>query len=375
MTTTWEWMHGAVVANSMLGFGYVAECSWSLGKTSVKDFERRFGRRWLGLREGDVGGAVHSVLAAPWPAQGPAAVMRNGRLMEDLFWKDPRSVCRQLALRHEALRTGASEIAKAADDALSRLAALRKDARSNADLLPYAEMAFRMYRFCGEKLLATEKAAQLYAAAGKPLGKGDPAAVAEPVEQAAKEIEGLIPMLDTCIQLYRPAVAALGAYEKDVPRMEDQQKGVAALVAQLRDLALLCRSGKAAQLPAAEDLGLGTGQAVRLGTWGPKQMSENDFEIRLDATGKVAKAGALEVEWSYVRGGFGVKILRTSLLADGREVAADEHEGWTGAGSRKNVYHLNLESFQPKARYEIVGKLRCPGGTESFGEIWLFSEE
>jgi hypothetical protein len=182
-------------------------------------------------------------------------------------------------------------------------------------------------------------------------------------------------MLDLCIQLYRPAVAGLGAYEKDVKRMEDQQKATAALAAELRGLASLCRSGKAAQLPAAEDLGLGTGRAVRLGTWEPKQMSESAFEIRLDVTGKVAKAGALEVEWSYVRGGFGVRILRTSLLADGREVAADEHEGWTGAGSRKNVYHLNLESFQPKARYEIVGKLRCPGGTESFGEVWLFTQD
>ena len=104
-------------------------------------------------------------------------------------------------------------------------------------------------------------------------------------------------------------------------------------------------------------------------------MSETGSEIRLDVTGKIKREGPMDVEWTYMRGERGIKTFRTALLADGQEVAADEHEGWAGGGSHGNTYHLNLPTFSPKAKYELVGKTSSPGGTESFGEIWLFTPE
>ena len=114
-----------------------------------------------------------------------------------------------------------------------------------------------------------------------------------------------------------------------------------------------------------------SGRIVRLGEWAPAQMSETGLELRLDATGKITHAGEVVIELDYLRGAHGLKIDRVALLADGKEVAADEHGGWAGGGSNGNVYTLKLAEFSPAVKYEVVAKARSAGGTDSYGEVWL----
>jgi hypothetical protein len=241
------------------------------------------------------------------------------------------------------------------------------------DLLDYSRLAFEMYRYSGLKVLALETASEAYQTARRE--KEDAAVRGEAVEKAADVIEALMPQLDTCIRLYQQAVEQLGAYAGDVEMMQRQKQETVKLVEALRELAAKTRGGGIHELPPASQFGLIRGQAVRIGQWEPAQMSEKGCEIRIDVTGKITAAGEILVEWNYTRGAHGVHLDGTTLVANGKVIARDEHAGWTGAGSRDNVYSVKLGTFDPQARYEIVGKMRSSGGTDSHGEVWLIFEE
>lgn len=399
MTTTWEWMHGGVVANSLLGMVYAAECSWSLGKTPVTDYERRYGQRIFGLAPESAAEQVRDVLEEPWKNEGPAAVLRDSRLMTNLFFEDPRTVRARIVLR----TPGFSESAQAAYNAVlaaeARLEKLRREcdenwaarphvrqespagtgqgqaqaAVPNADLLDYTKLAFDMYRYGMAKVLALEEASKVYSRARK-LGEGRATQVSA-LEEAAKLIESLPPQLDLCIEVYGRAVAKLGAWRGDVERMAKQREATVRLAVELRDLAGKVRQGQVKELPTASQFGLTRGRTVRIGTWEPKEMDEAGCQIRLDVTGKIQAAGDVLVEWNYQRGAHGVSLQKTELLANGEVVAVDEHEGWTGAGSHNNTYQLRLQTFNPQAKYEILGTMKSSGGTDSFGDVWLIFEE
>ncbi len=371
MTTTWEWMYGGIVANSLLGMTYSAECAWSLGSTPVDDFERRYGTSWLGLSGADLGKAIHAVLADPWPTQGPATILRDGMTMRGLVWEDLRSLRQKWALRQPLLHDSADQIVVAADEALARLDALRKGATRNADLFAYAECAFRMYRLAGEKLVAMQKATASYDEGAKHFAAGEAAAAADSIDAAAAQIDTLLPDIDFCLATLKRGADELGAYAGDVDSMTRQRESAVKLATDLRELAASCKRGEAKELPSARQFGFVSGQIVRLGEWAPAQMNETGLELRLDATGKITHAGDVVLELDYLRGAHGLTIDRVALVADGKELAADEHRGWAGGGSNGNVYHLKIADFSPTAKYEVVAKVRSSGGTDSTGEVWL----
>ncbi len=369
MTTTWEWMQGGVVANSLLGMAYAAECAWSLGRTTVADYERRYAGSWLGLPANEkAGAAVHDLLAMPWPRSGPLAFMNNARFMRRVFWDEPRQL-QWLVAQHNELRgeTGEKMVAYI-DKLLKRLGRLRAQAKRNADLLRYTELAYRMYRFAGQKLSAMDAAGELYAeAAADPR----PPKSADALALAAEILASPLRELDICIGLYQAAVEQMGSYAGDVDRMKRQRQAIAAIVEDLRKLSSAARDGKLKALPPASDFGLLHGQALLVGRWSPKEARTDGFTMRIDVTGKIKRAGTILVLWRYTRGAHGVWIKRTALLADGKEVAVDDHRGWTGASHRDNTYTLNLDQFSPQAKYEIVGDLQSSGGTDSSGEVWI----
>jgi len=398
MTTTWEWMHGGVVANSLLGMAYSAECAWSLGKTSVADYQRRYGQRTFGLTPQTAAEQVRDVLADPWPREGPAALLRDSRLMTDLFFEDPRAVRSRLVLRSPGLSDNAQAAYDAVTAAQERLATLRQECESNwqarphvklaraagpgqtpapgapnADLLAYTKLAFDMYGHALLKVLVLEEASKAYSSARKLADDRD--ARADALEGAAGLIENLPASLDPCLETYRRAVTQLGAWKGDVDRMVQQRDATVKLAADLRELAGKVRKGEVAELPAASQFGLTRGQTIRVGTWEPAQMDEGGCEIRLDVTDRIKAAGEMLVEWNYTRGAHGVSLDSTELLTNGVPVATDTHGGWTGAGSHDNSYRLKLESYDPAAKYEILGKMRSSGGTDSRGEVWLIFEE
>ncbi|MEA3400045.1 MAG: beta-N-acetylhexosaminidase [Armatimonadota bacterium] len=370
MTTTWEWQHGGIITNSLPGMFYAAECAWSLGRTPVADFERRYAGWWLGIREADAGQRLDRALIEPWPREGPAAICYNSRLITDLWWAPPQRVLREFALKDPRLAEAAEEILATSVFAIVRLQQFRENATRNTDLLSYTELAFRMYRQAASKLLAMQAASDLYADASDDL-PDHPDTAAARVARAAKTIRELVGPLESSAETYEEATREVGAAQRDVRRIRDLAQAVADLADELDGLAGELRDGERTSLPEGSTFGFVRGTLVRIGTWRPEQMSEEGVELRFDVTEHITEPGELVVEWEYTRGAHGVNIQRAALLADGEVVSEDEHHGWAGGGSHDNLYRLSLDEVDPEATYTIVGELASRGGTDSRGDVWL----
>ncbi len=371
MTTTWEWMDGCLVSNSLLGMVYAAECGWSLGNTPVSDYERRFGRLVYGLR-GVTGEQVHETLAVPWPRSMPGAVLFNQRLLGELCFAPLATVRRTYTMRMKFLADPAPLIA-VVDQALERLQKLTASAGRNRDLLDYQRATFLLLRYGLRRLAVLDEAARAYRQAAKQTGADRVAALAG-LRDAAGTVRRLNDELGFA-ELYRRAVKQMGAYAGDVTRMDKMAPEHEALAKRIDDLAAELEAGKSAALPPGSALGLDTGRTVLVGEWTPDKMSETPVEIRFPVPAAALAAGALVVDWQYTRGAHGLVITDTKLLRNGQQVAVDTHRGWAGAGSSGNTYRLTLDAVDPTATYELAGTVASHGGTDSRGEVWLVIEE
>jgi hypothetical protein len=100
-------------------------------------------------------------------------------------------------------------------------------------------------------------------------------------------------------------------------------------------------------------------------------MSEQGLELRFAVDPRQLTAGRADIELDYTRGAHGVTLKGVKLLRNGEAVADDRHQGWTGAGTRDNIYALNVTTIDPDAKYEVVCEVASSGGTDSYGEVWL----
>lgn len=372
MTTTWEWRHGGLVTNSLPGMVYAAECAWSLGRTPVSDFERRYAQWWLGLIGEDAGERLHAALIEPWPRDTPAAICYEAKTTTDLWWASPRTVLRTFALKDPRPAEATGAVIAATDAALARLDDLEADATRNADLLAHTRLALEMVGLGARKLVAMQAAAADYHAARRAL-PGYPATAAERVRRCADGLRALAPPLADAAESYAQAARQVGAAMDDLTRIRALHDDVATLADDLDALAEELRAGTRTELPDGAQFGFPEGDYVPIGHWEPAQMSEEGAELRYDVTAQITAPGTYVIEWEYTRGAHGLTINRTALLADGEPVAVDEHAGWTGAGSRDNLYHLRVDEVRPGARYEVVGTVASRGGTDSRGDVWLIT--
>jgi len=113
--------------------------------------------------------------------------------------------------------------------------------------------------------------------------------------------------------------------------------------------------------------------SIRLGEWTPSQITTQGVTLEWDATALLAVAGRLSVALSYTKGAHGIRIESVRLLEDGREVAADIHDGFAGGRPRKPVYVLDVPLCKPGARYTVEARVAGDGGTDSRGVLMLES--
>ena len=372
MTTTWEWRHGGIVTNSLPGMFYAAECAWSLGRTPVSDFERRYAQLWFGMTE-PAGKRLHRALIEPWFRYPAPAICYDSRLLTEVFWASPRTALRDFRLKDSRVADAARDILESNENAVEQLNEFEHHVTRNADLLPYAKLAFMMYQQMARKLIGLMQAADHYARAAQLLPK-DRAATAVALRSAAGAIRPVVAEFVTLAALYSRAVAQVGADARDVAEIQQQRRELLDIVDALETLADKVKAGQLDKLPPGERFGFYSGRYTKVGSWQPEQMSEDGSQVRLDVTEHLTRAGEFTIEWEYTRGAHGVHIHRTALVADGEQVAVDEHEGWAGGGSHDNMYRLTLEEFTPGAKYEIVGDLTSSGGTDSRGDIWLVTQ-
>jgi hypothetical protein len=367
--TTWEFMHGALVENSWYGLLFAAECSWSPDSTRRSDFDRRFADIWWGLTSDGITARMADTIFCPFADSGPAATWRNGWLVREMLWATPEAVMREYGLKNPDIARLAPSLVAAMDDGLQRLQAFSGASR-NQLTFDAAGLAFRLMRYAGAKVAGFSRGTELYRQA-RAAAATDPTACADLLTQ----VRNLLAELHTqAVELglgYARFVENCGAYRGDQDRLEQQAADLERLTATVDGLIAGVRGGTLNDLPSGTDLGFLTGSYTRLGGWSRDTVTEAGVTLTFDATPAITAPGEYQVEFQYERGAHGLSPHGVQLLADGKPVASDTHAGWTGAGSRGNVYTLKLPAYDPAARYEVTCEVASAGGTDSLGTIWL----
>jgi len=112
-------------------------------------------------------------------------------------------------------------------------------------------------------------------------------------------------------------------------------------------------------------------ERVRVGGWTPEMMSENFVVFDYNISEVLKQSGDYEVILDYEKGYHGVAIEWVALIENGSEIARDTHVGWSGTMKLGHVYRLRINSVQPGAVYTLGVSMRCDGGTDSTGSVYL----
>lgn len=108
----------------------------------------------------------------------------------------------------------------------------------------------------------------------------------------------------------------------------------------------------------------------KLGFWTPTTCQVK--RILLPATTYLKAAKEIKIFFLYNKGANGLDIESVRLLKNGKEIAIDQHIGFSGVAQRHIIYHLkNLPAFDPQAIYEIEAIVKGSGGNDSYGTIYL----
>jgi len=111
-----------------------------------------------------------------------------------------------------------------------------------------------------------------------------------------------------------------------------------------------------------------------VGRWAPQQMKPNEEPVvqQWDVTEHITAPGVYTIVFDYEKGMDGVYIKWALILEDGKQVAQDNHQGWTGAADEENVYSLNVAELKADAKYLLKAEMMIPdGGIDSAGEVRL----
>ena len=368
LTTTWEFMHGALFHNAWYGLIYTAECAWSLGNTARRGFGRRFVRHWFGLSDPTQADRLAEVLATPIPQTGPTAICRNRRLIRDLMWAEPTALRPRFIQKQRFPMDRAPSIAAASVSAADELRKFAQVAKRNAATIRAAVAACKMYEYTAKKVTLLDELATLYAAAHKaPTQQNKGQSLAD----CAAAVNTILADCDAIAEHFADAIEHYGGYEGDLTRMQKQKASWEAMAKRFQTLAAALRADKPAPFPSPSELGLGNKQYIKAGVWSPAMVKEERAEITWPLKPLPAQAGRIEVEFEYVRGAHGLRIYRVCAIVDGKEVAVDEHTGWAGSGSHKNRYELKLPKISQGVKIELKADVASSGGTHSYGDVWL----
>ncbi|TKG94981.1 alpha-N-acetylglucosaminidase [Puteibacter caeruleilacunae] len=111
-----------------------------------------------------------------------------------------------------------------------------------------------------------------------------------------------------------------------------------------------------------------------IGNWNPgsvrSEWKEIEWNISVD---QLKKLGG--VKFVYVRGNHRLDIKKVSLIADGKEVAKDEHFGFAGKPNQNNRYMLSVpENVTGNNGCTLRTVVKSNGGTDSYGRLELIEK-
>jgi hexosaminidase len=110
------------------------------------------------------------------------------------------------------------------------------------------------------------------------------------------------------------------------------------------------------------------------GKWQPAQLSSDYQNIEWDVTKKTYTNGRITVGFYYTSGANFMEIKKVELLENGKVVAQNEHIGtadkFRGTHKTKSfLYNLQLNNYNPKAKYTLRASVKGISGTDSNGNF------
>ncbi len=109
---------------------------------------------------------------------------------------------------------------------------------------------------------------------------------------------------------------------------------------------------------------------IKVGSWMPSQIKSTPSAIEWDVTKNVTAEGTARVSLDYTSGACGINIDWVALSEDGKEIARDNHTGFTGASPRDSLYLLKIPAPKPGAHYALRAQVAGFGGTDSVGDVF-----
>jgi len=113
-----------------------------------------------------------------------------------------------------------------------------------------------------------------------------------------------------------------------------------------------------------------TGEFV--GDWTPAEMATEWKTLEWRVTPEVLRR-LQRVIFQYAKGAHRLDVQWVALVADGKELARDDHYGYAGKPSNENVYRLHLPAGAGANNDCLIrARVRSDGGTDSHGQVlWL----
>ena len=110
--------------------------------------------------------------------------------------------------------------------------------------------------------------------------------------------------------------------------------------------------------------------ALVAAAWSPASFTGDALHRwTLDATALIREAGAYQVTFRYREGSSALAMHKVSLIRDGRELAADTHDGSTGSQNKNNSYLLKLRELQPGKPVSLVMDVEPVSSNDTTGII------
>ena len=113
---------------------------------------------------------------------------------------------------------------------------------------------------------------------------------------------------------------------------------------------------------------------ILVGEWTPAQLTNSvanrEVVLEWDVTRQVTAPGRCRVGLNYTEGKCGLGLVSAALVQDGREIVSDVHKGFTGAGSKENMYYFDIPAPKAGARYTLRARVEvAPDCADSFGKV------
>lgn len=107
----------------------------------------------------------------------------------------------------------------------------------------------------------------------------------------------------------------------------------------------------------------------KIGTWSPESITEGK-ELTFDMTPAIQEPGEYTVTFLYTKGAQGVGLKYAALYENGKEIARDTHDAFSGSEKRNIQYKLMIPKIKEGAKYEIKTVIKGDGGNDSRGNIY-----